>query len=356
MEKLGGEDTGRRTPMQRGADTARSGRLLKCRERLGFGAFLRGVGLATVLLLIGVLVACSANQSPGSGQRLSIATGNTGGTFFAYGGGLADQITQHLEGYEATAESTTGSGDNMLLISDGSSDVAFALADTAADAVEGKRGFEEPIPAQALANLYVDYAQVVTLANSDIQSVEDLKGKTVSVGPPNSGTEDLALRLLEVAGLDPDTDIERRQLGFSETVDAMRDGSIDAFFARGGLPVSAITDLSTTDEIRILPTAEYVDELRNRYSEVYEEASVPAGTYEGVDEAVPTLVAPIYLVVNESMEEGLAYRITRLLFEHKKELAQVHPAAKQLDLQKAQRVAPLDLHPGARRYYDEATE
>jgi TRAP transporter TAXI family solute receptor len=300
------------------------------------------------------MAAACSGSAPGAGKRLSVATGGTGGVFFVYGGGLADQITQHLDGYEATAESTAGSVDNMLLIADEGVDLAFVLADTAADGIEGEGSFEKPVPAQALANLYIDYAQVVTLADSGIESIQDLRGKRVSVGAPNSGTEVLARRLLEAAAIDPDTGIESQQLDFDESVAAMRDGTIDAFFARGGLPVSAITDLATTDGIRLLPTAEYVNELREKYSEVYKEAPIPAGTYEGVDEEVPTVVAPIYLVANKSMDEDLAYRITRLLFERKEALAAVHPEAKNLDLERAQRVAPLQLHPGARHYYREA--
>jgi TRAP transporter TAXI family solute receptor len=302
-----------------------------------------------------MLAACSASQAPGGGDRLSIATGGTGGVYFVYGGALADQITQNIEGVEATAEATSASVDNMQLIADESSDVAFTLADTAADAVEGRESFDgDPVPAQALTRLYNNYTQVATTADSGIESIEDLQGKSVSVGSPGSGTEVIALRVLEAAGLDPDADIDRQQLGVDESVDAVRDGTIDAFFWSGGLPTGAVTDLATTDQIVLLPTTEYIVALRETYGEVYQESNIPAGTYEGFDQDVSVIAVPNYLVVNESMDEELAYNITRLLFDQQDALAQAHPEANNLDINTAPQVPPLELHPGAQRYYDEA--
>jgi len=317
-----------------------------------FGRVVFGIGVALVLLSL--LVACSGG-APGGGNRISIATGGTGGVYFVYGGALADQITQNVEGVEATAESTSASVDNMQLIGDESSDVAFSLADTAADAVEGREQFEgEPVSAQALARLYVNYTQIATTAGSGINSVEELRGKSVSVGSPGSGTEIIALRVLRAAGLDPDADIDRQQLGVDESVDAVRDGTVEAFFWSGGLPTGAVTDLATTDQIVLLPTIEYLDALRSQYGEVYQEATIPAGAYEGFDQDVAVIGVPNYLVVNESMDEEMAFQITQLLFEQQEALAEAHPEARNLDITAAPQVPPLDLHPGARRYYDEA--
>ena len=310
--------------------------------------------VAAALLVVGLMAACSGGGAPGSGQRLSIATGGTGGVYFVYGGGLAEQITQNLEGVEAAAESTSASVDNMTLIGNEDSDIAFALADTASDAVEGKESFEEPVPARALAQLYDNYTQVVALEGSGIESIEDLRGKRVSLGSPNSGTEVIALRILEAAGINPDSDIERQPLSVEDSVAAIRDGTIDAFFWSGGLPTSSVTDLATSDPLVLLPTAEYTDALREKYGEAYEEASIPAGTYEGFDEEVPTIAVPNLLVVNESMDEETAYQVTKLLFDRKAELERVHPEARNLDLERARDVAPLELHPGAQRYFDEA--
>ena len=311
-------------------------------------------GVVAALAVLFMLGACSASQAPGGGDRLSIATGGTGGVYFVYGGALADQITQNVEGVEATAEATSASVDNMQLIGDESSDVAFTLADTAADAAEGREEFEgRPVSAQALAQLYTNYTQVVAPAGSGINSIEDLRGRSVSVGSPGSGTEIIALRVLEAAGIDPDSDIDRQQLGVDESVDAVRDGTVDAFFWSGGLPTGAVTDLATTNQIVLLPTVDYLGALRSQYGEVYEETIIPAGTYEGVDEDVSVIGVPNYLVVNESMDEELAYQITRLLFDQQDALAEAHPEARNLDRDTAPQVPPLELHPGAERYYSE---
>ena len=190
----------------------------------------------------------------GGGGRLSIATGGTSGVYFVYGGGLAKVISRTSTGYRATAETTSASVDNLILIKEGSSDIAFTLGDTALDAIKGREGFKEQVPMRALAQIYDNYTQVVAKAGSGIKSIEDLKGKRVSVGAPNSGTEVIADRMLEAAGIDPKSGIKRQGLGVEESVQAMKDGSIDAFFWSGGLPTGAVTDLTTSDKITLLDT------------------------------------------------------------------------------------------------------
>ena len=310
----------------------------------------RSRGLHNLLV---VLVAAAGLAGCGSqdGERLSIAPGGSGGVYFVYGGGLAEQIGEHRDGYQATAEVTSASVDNMYLIADGKSDLAFALADTAADAVRGTDTFDGE-QVQALARLYNNLTQVATVKGKGISSVEDLKGKRVSVGSPGSGTEVIALRVLEAAGLDPDDDISRQQLGVGESVQAVKDGALDAFFWSGGVPTSAVTDLATTRELLLLPTDQYVDELKERYGDFYAAAEIEAGGYEGVEAPVKVVAVPNYLVVNRSMDPELAYQLTRLLFDQEA-LTEVHPAARRLELETAPKVAPLELHPGAQRYYDE---
>ena len=315
----------------------------------------RGRRLRAALLALAVSLALAACGS--SGQRLSIATGGSGGVYYVFGGGLAEQISEHLDGYEASAEVTSASVDNMFLIADGKSEIGFSLADTAADAVRGKEAFAgQPVPAQALARLYSNITQVVTTKGSGINTLEDLRGKRVSTGSPNSGTEVIALRVLQVAGLDPDRDISAQQLGVGESVQAVKDGALDAFFWSGGVPTGAVTDLATSEEIVILPTAQYAAALKERYGEFYLETKIEPGRYKGITSPVPVIAVPNYLVVNKSMDPELAYQITRLLFDRKKELAAVHPSAGRTELATAPRVAPLELHPGAKRYYDEATQ
>ncbi|MGH2744555.1 MAG: TAXI family TRAP transporter solute-binding subunit [Thermoleophilaceae bacterium] len=316
----------------------------------------RRFAASAILVLVVLGGGCGGEQSASDreGGNLSVATGGTGGVYSVYGGGLADVISEELEGYKATAETTSASVDNMKLIAQKDSDVAFTLADTAIDAVEGRESFDEPLPVRALAQIYTNYTQVGTTAGKGISSIEDLRGKRVSVGDPGSGTEVIALRVLEAAGLDPEEDIDRSQLGVDESVNAVRDGSIDAFFWSGGLPTGSVTDLATTDELVLVPNAEYVSKLRDQYGEAYQETTIPADTYKGLEEDVPVIGVPNLLVVHEGMDEDLAHDLTALLFDQKKRLTQVHPEAENLDRAEAQDVVPpVKLHPGAQRYFEE---
>ncbi len=292
----------------------------------------------------------------GGGTRLSIATGGTSGVYYVYGGGLASVISKNIPGYTATAEATSASVDNMRLIGAKKSDLAFVLADTATDAVKGKAAFTEPVKAAALAQLYTNYTQVVAPAGKGIKTIADLKGKRVSVGSPGSGTEVIALRVLEAAGLGPKSDIQGSGLGVGESVAALRDGTIDAFFWSGGLPTSGITDLSTSDKIVLLPTGDYTAALQKKYGEAYQTTTIPATSYKGMDGDVKVIGVPNLLVVNEAMDEQRAYQLTKVLFEQKNALVAVHPEAKALDVAVAQKTGDVPLHPGAKRYYTEAAK
>jgi TRAP transporter TAXI family solute receptor len=240
------------------------------------------------------------------------------------------------------------------LIRDGRTDIAFTMGDTLADAIAGRGPFDgRAVPARALAVLYSNYTQVVTLASSQIQSVADLAGHTVSTGSPNSGTELTSFRMLKAAGVDPDRGIRRQALGASESADALKDGKIDAFFWSGGLPTAAIQDLSHTPgiTIRLVPSGNLLPQLRRDYGDVYFELQIPPGAYPGVSAPVPVVGVSNVLVVNASMTDGLAYDITRLIFENQPELAGIHPEAKNLAVATAVKGSPAAFHPGASRFY-----
>jgi hypothetical protein len=311
-------------------------------------------GALAVLLVLGALVAaCSPNDPPGGEGRLSIATGGAGGVYQVYGGGLADLLSDELPDSPTTAETTSASVDNLLLVANGDSDIAFARGDSAIDAVEGNESFGAPKPLRALATIYPNITQVVVKADSDIETIEDMAGRTISVGSPGSGTEVIALRLLEVAGVD---DLSKRQLGVGESVQALRDGSIEGFFWSGGVPTGAVTDLATTDDIRILNLQQYLDPMREQFGDAYAEAEVEEGGYEGVA-ATPTIGVPNVLMVNEDMSEDLAFSITEALYAGKDRLATIVPAAESLDpADGREMVGPIELHPGAQRYYEEQGE
>lgn len=296
-----------------------------------------------------------AGSAAAGGGQLVIATGGTGGVYYPLGGGLADIISENLEGTTATISETNASVDNMLLIQDGGADIAFTLGDTAADAVNGAgTDFEgNPVDACALGRIYDNFTQLVTSTEAGIASVADLDGKRVSLGSPGSGTEVIGLRILEAAGIDPDADIERAQLGVDETVAALRDGTIDAGFWSGGLPTGALVDYATTGEMALVPTGEHTAALVDAYGDYYIEDTIPGGTYEGVDDDVATIVVPNVLVVNTSMDEQLQHDLTALLFEQKEALVAVHPAAEALDPEVAQDIGFIDICPGSQTYYDE---
>jgi uncharacterized protein len=296
-----------------------------------------------------------AKPAGGHSERLVITTGGQGGIYFVYGAALAKVITRHLPGYRATAQASTGAVDNLLRLRDGKADIALTLGDTALDAVEGREAFAKPVPLRALAQIYRSYVHVIAAERSGIRSLSDLKGRRVSVGSPDSGTEVVAERVLELARIDSRKGIERSQLSVADSAKALADGSIDAFFWSGGLPTSAVADLTRAHPVRMLDLRALAKPLRQRYGGVYEDAAIPAGTYPGVAAAVPTISIPNYIVVREKMNGGLAHDITELLFKHGKELVAAHPESRHLDpARAAQVIAPIELHPGAQQYYDRA--
>jgi hypothetical protein len=289
-----------------------------------------------------------------AGGQLTIATGGTGGVYYVLGGGLGTVIGDSVPGYSATAQETNASVDNMQLIASGGADIAFSLADTAADAVEGRESFEgAPVDACALGLLYDNYTQLVTSADSGVASVEDLRGKQVSLGSPGSGTEVIALRILEVAGIDPDADIERQQLGIDDTVAALRDGTIDAGFWSGGLPTGALTEYATSGEMVIVPTGDSAAGLQEAWGEFYVAGEIPADSYEGQAEAIATVVVPNVLVVSSEMPEDLQRQLTAALFDNKDALAEVHPEANNLDAATAGDITFMEVCPGSQTYFDE---
>lgn len=286
--------------------------------------------------------ACEATEA-----QLTIGTGNSTGVYYVLGGGMAGLISTETP-IRATAAETGASVQNIQQVVDGTYDIGFSLADTAADAVVGSGAFTEPQPIQTLGRIYSNYTQVVARVDSGIESVADMRGKTVSTGSPKSGTEVIANRLLEAAGLDPAKDVKAQRLDLSKTIDGIKDGSIDAFFWSGGLPTPALTDLFTSQP----DTAGFIDvtPLLSKLQEinpVYDDGSIPADTY-GLGEEVETIVVPNVLVVSDDFPANNACAISKLIWSSKDKLAQVHPAAAELDPTIAQQTDPIELAPGAK--------
>lgn len=288
-------------------------------------------------------IACEASDG-----RITIATGNATGVYFALGGGLAQLISDNTK-LRATAAETGASVQNIEQLVAGDYDVAFSLADTAADAVEGKGAFEgKPAKIKALTNLYPNYTHVIVRADSGISTVADMRGKRISTGSPKSGTEVIANRLLESAGLDPNNDIQAQRLDLTKTVDGMKDGSIDGMFWSGGLPTGGITDLTTTlkDQVTFIDVTPQLDAMK-KINPVYERGAIPAATYKVRGADTPTIVVPNVLLVREDFPAGNACAITKLIYDKKSDLEKVHAAAKGIQRDKAKDTEPVELHPGA---------
>lgn len=302
-----------------------------------------------------ILAVALGTGAPALAQmQLSIATGGTGGVYYPMGGGLAEIINNHIDGYSATAEVTGASVENMGLIGTGDADLAIALADTVAQAYQGTGRFDgQGLPmVRGLASLYANMVQIVTLDSSDIRSLADLRGHRVSVGAPGSGTEVNAQQILNANGLTYD-DIDEQRLNFNETADALANGDIDAGFWSVGAPTSSILNLATTQSIRMIPLSDAEMAAAVGANPIFARTMLPGGIYNGVADAVPVVGVPNVLVVSADMDEELAYQITRAMFENIADLQAVHPAANQTTIAFTLDATPVPLHPGAIRYFEE---
>jgi TRAP transporter TAXI family solute receptor len=316
--------------------------------------------LLAAAVITAVVAGCGGgggDAEPGkrSPERLVVTTGGEGGIYFVYGEAFAKVISDHLPGYDATAKGSTGAVQNLMRLRDGKADIALTLGDTALDAAEGREAFDKPVPLAALAQIYRSYVHVIASERSGIRRLSDLKGRRVSVGSPDSGTEVVAERVLKLARIDSRTGNKREQLSVAESAAALQSGALDAFFWSGGLPTSAVSDLTRAQNVTMLDVSAFAKPLRQRFGGVYEDAAIPAGTYPGVDAPVPTISIPNSVVVSDKMNGGLAHDLTELLFKYGNELAAAQPEARHLDPARAARViAPIHLHAGAQQYYDRA--
>jgi hypothetical protein len=333
----------------------------------------RFIGVVVTLLLV-LLVACvappaapatggegstepaAAPADSGEKTRLVIVTGGTGGVFYPYGGGLARILTEKLANTEATAEVTGGSVDNMKLVGAGDADIGLSTVDSAFDAINGVSAYADgKIPAATLAVLYQSFLHVVALEESGITTVAEMQGKRVSVGSAGSSTEIAANRVLEAAGLDPMNDITRDTLSVAESVAAMKDRKIDAFFWIGGLPTSAVTDLVATPNlpVRFLDISEFLPSMVEDYGPVYTPFALPQGTYAGLTADVPGIGIGNILFVNENMADELVTGILTTIFDNLDEVKTIHPEAEKLSLESAVVGSSIPFHPAAVQFYTE---
>jgi TRAP transporter TAXI family solute receptor len=304
----------------------------------------------------GTATAASASSSAApdfSGKTLNIVTGGTGGVYIVYGAGLADMLTKKMK-VAASAQTTPASVDNMKLIRDGKADLAFTLADTAYDAINGKNRFAAPetkADAKTIAVMYSNYMHLVAKVSAGINTVADLKGKRVSIGAAGSGTETKAIRILEAYGLNATSDIQPQRLAAQDSADALRDSKIDAFFFDGGLPTSAVTDIANSTAVKLIDQTDAIAKMNAKYGNFYFAAKIPKGTYKGNDADVVTAGVANLLVVPASFDAAFVKAILTAMFDNQADLVLVHPEAKNLKLDTATQGSPIDFHPGAIDFY-----
>ena len=308
-------------------------------------------------LSVATMVALSAPLAAQEKINISIATGGTGGVYYPMGGGIAAELSKHVPGMQATAEVTGGSVDNLKLIGSGKSYIGFAMADAGLDAYRGEDKFKgNKIPLRTLMVLYPNRMHVVSVEGRGVNRVTDLKGKHISTGSPGSATEVMAFRVIEAAGLDKDKDMKRERLGVAESVNAMKDGKIDAFFWVGGLPTASVTDLAATPgvKIRMIDHADAVPAMNKKYGNLYVRDTIPKTTYPGMDADNRNATVWNVLVANASLSDKAAYDIVKTIFDKKGELVTVHKEAENFDLKyQSSDAAVIPFHPGAIRYFAE---
>jgi TRAP transporter TAXI family solute receptor len=306
---------------------------------------------------IGAAFAAIAFAAVALAQNISIGTGGTGGVYYPLGGGMAAILSKHVPGMQATAEVTGGSVDNLKLIGTDKPYVGMTMADAGLDAYKGEDKFKgNKIPVRTLLVMYPNRMHVVSVEGRGINKMADLKGKHVSTGSPGSATEVMAFRLLEAAGIDKDKDVKRERLSVAESVNAMKDNKIDAFFWVGGLPTAAVTDLANTPstKIKMIDHAEVVPKMNQKYGNLYIEDTIPKTVYKGMDADNRQATVMNLLVASEKMDEKTAYNIVKTIFEKKADLVAVHKEAENFKLENQKTSAtPIPFHPGAAKYFAE---
>lgn len=317
-----------------------------------FKRFKKTTIAAAVIATAGLAGAAIAQQ-----KTIAIGTGGTGGVYYPLGGAIANVLSKALPNTQATAEVTGGSVDNLKLIASGQSELGFSMADAALDAFKGEDKFKSgKVPLQTLLVVYPNRMHVVTVEGTGIEKFSDLKGKRVSTGSPGSATEVMAFRVIEAGGLDKDKDLKRERLGVAESVNAIKDRKIDAFFWVGGVPTAAVTDLAATPgmKIKMIDHAELADKMNAKYGKLYSASTISKSIYPGMDKDNANTEVWNIIVTNDKMKDEDAYNIVKTLVEKKADIVAVHKEAESFSLDnQVQDRSPVPFHPGALKYFKE---
>ena len=309
-------------------------------------------GMAVVALA--ALFAGCGGDNAAEKKFLNIGTGGTAGTYYPIGGAMAEILNKDIPGMNASAQSTGASVANINMLKDGSVDLAIVQNDITYYAVNGTEMFKDKKVEglKGIATLYPETCQAVTLDNSGIKSIADLKGKKVAVGAMGSGVEANARQIMEAYGITYN-DIQVQYLSFAEAASALKDGNIDVAFLTAGYPTSAVQDIASQHKVRLLPVDEdKADALIAKYP-FYTKTKIPAGTYAGFDEEVPAVSVMAMLVANDKVDDKLGYEITKALFNNLDRLHAAHAAAKAILKEKALEGMSLPINAGAEKFFKE---
>ncbi len=306
--------------------------------------------ILSMLLVAVMLVSLAASAS--AATFLSIATGGTSGTYYPLGGDLANLFSTVIPDVNASAQATGGSADNLRLIDGEEAELGTVQNDVSYFAYTGTDSFEgEQITSfSVISSLYAEYVQIVVRADSDIQSIADFKGKSISIGAAGSGVYTNALHVLEAAGLTLD-DIDAQYLSFSESADGLKNKQIDAAFVCAGIPNAAVTELSSTVGVRLISLSDEEVATLIAAHPTYANLKLPAATYE-LAEDVNCIAITALLVCSNNLDEELVYQMTKAMYEQEGILT--HAKAAEITKESAfDGVGELPLHPGAARYFTE---
>jgi uncharacterized protein len=316
---------------------------------LGENTYMR-LNLMTAAVAAAAVLSAPAARAE---QFVNVLTGGTSGVYYPLGVAIGKIYSDKLPNVKTQVQATKASVENLILLQQGRGEIAFALGDSVKSAWEGdeEAGFKSKLDKlRVIGAIYPNYIQIVATADSGIKTLADLKGKSLSVGAPKSGTELNSRAILAAAGLTYKDLGKVEYLPFAESVDLMKNRQLNATLQSAGLGVASLKDLSTSTEITVVSVPqEVVDKIGPPFVSV----KIPANTYTGQDKDVPTAAVVNYLVTSSAVSDDLAYQMTKLIFENLPELANSHVAGKEIKLETAATGSLIPLHPGAIRYYKE---
>ncbi|MCM1322172.1 MAG: TAXI family TRAP transporter solute-binding subunit [Bacteroides sp.] len=303
-----------------------------------------------IMSVLAVISGCAKTDS----KNYILATGGTSGTYYPFGGAIANIWNTKIDGMNITAQATGASAENLRLISFGEVEVAIVQNDVMDYAYNGTDMFagSKLENLMTIGTLYPEVIQIAASVSSGIKSIEDLRGKRVSVGDAGSGVEFNAKQILEAYGLSF-TDIRKSNLSFKESSDGIQNGTLDACFVTAGVPNAALQELAVANGLVLIPVdGAAADAICEKYS-FYTKTIIPGETYKGSDSDVPALAIKATLAVSAKLSENVVYQLTKALFENQGELAAVHAKGKELSAEKAITGVSVPFHPGAAKYFAE---